>query len=171
MLPVALNVPVTLAPVVVATNVLVPLGAKLTLPLAPVMILNAPVSTILPLVSKLPPVMLPVAFNVPAMFAPVVVNTATLATPPTLMFALPSGVCMSKDVVPFCTRSPRMLPDKLAFPVTLRLPVIAIPLLDITATVAPATLASMLPPLANTCTWLVPLEILVASRPTNPFVA
>ena len=61
MLPVALSVPVMLAPVVVVTSTLVPLGAKLTLPLAPVMIDNAPVSTILPVTFKFPPLTLPVA--------------------------------------------------------------------------------------------------------------
>jgi hypothetical protein len=59
-LPVAVSVPVTFAPVVVATMTLVPLGAKLTFPLAAVIIDIAPVSTMFPVMFKLVAPMLPV---------------------------------------------------------------------------------------------------------------
>ena len=60
MLPVTSKLPVTLAPLVVAAKVMVPLGASYILPAAPVMIDSAPVSTILPVKFKLPAPTLPV---------------------------------------------------------------------------------------------------------------
>ena len=103
-LPVALSVPAILAPVVVATNTLVPLGAKLMLPLAPVIIVNAPVSTRLPLVNKLPPVTLPVTLKLPNVptevmlvcaavdNVPVNVVATTVAAPKLPTLALPLAV-------------------------------------------------------------------------------
>jgi hypothetical protein len=77
MLPVAVSVPVTFAPVVVAVTTFVPFGAKLTLPLAADIIDIGPtVSTILPPVKILPPDTLPVATTCPAV---VKLPPATLA--------------------------------------------------------------------------------------------
>ena len=58
-LPVVLNVPVTLAPVVVATSVVTPLGARLILPDAAVINTRGPVSVMLPVRTKLPTLELP----------------------------------------------------------------------------------------------------------------
>ena len=81
-LPDTLAVPVISTPVVEATNTLEALGAKAIAPDAPVIRLNAPVSTMLPVTFKLPPLILPVALINPAvlMFAPVTLPLA-LATP------------------------------------------------------------------------------------------
>ena len=129
-LPVALSVPVMLAPVVVTTNTLVPLGAKLILPLEPVIIDNAFVSTMLPLVNKLPPVMLPVAETCPAVvklppvifpvadsnpvtYSPVVANTATLLVPPTPTAMLPPELTtVTFDVPLLMLATLVMTPDK-----------------------------------------------------------
>ena len=59
MFPTALNAPD-------AVTIPVPFGANAILPLLPVIIVKAPVSTILPAIFKLPPVMLPVALTCPA---------------------------------------------------------------------------------------------------------
>ena len=56
-------------PVVVAINTLVLLGASVMLPTAPVMMVNAPVSTMLPVRFTLPLVVLPVAVIFPATFS------------------------------------------------------------------------------------------------------
>ena len=76
-LPVALSVPVMLAPVVVTTNTLVPLGARLTLPEAAVINDKGPVSTMLPVTVKLSLDTLPVTLTL----APVI-------TPPTVLAAV-----------------------------------------------------------------------------------
>ena len=67
---------------------------------------------------------------------------------------------MSIVVVPFWIRSPRMLPLSVAFPVTVKSPLICTPVEYIVATVVPATLARMFPPLATTDMLLVPFVIL-----------
>ena len=90
-IPVTLNVPKTLAPVLVTTNEVLPEDVILTLPL-----LLGILTLLLPLArgpNILPAVKLPVMFAVPVMFAPVpVITNVVLPTAVRLMFPLADGI-------------------------------------------------------------------------------
>ena len=109
----------------------------------------------------LPPVTVPFALTVPVTFTPAVVNTATLLVPPIVMLALPLADWISKLVVPFWIRSPRMLPCRVALPLTVKLPWISTSPGLMVITVVPATLPRMLPPLETIAIFDVPLVIAV----------
>ena len=131
-LPDTPNVPVTLAPVVVAVILVVPATPKVTFPPAAVtttfdvpfcsrpllIVVMLPVVAISVAVPKLPVFALPVAFNVPVMFAPVAVITTTFAVPAISKLMLPLAAGILTSLVPFAR-----LPMKLAavtLPVTAR---------------------------------------------------
>ena len=129
-LPDTPNVPVTLAPSVVAVILVVPATPKVTFPPAavtttfdvPFCIRPLLIVVILPVVAtsvavpKLPAFALPVTFSVPVMFAPVPVTTSMFALPATSKLILPFAAGILTSEFPFA-RLPTKLPA-VTLPVT-----------------------------------------------------
>jgi hypothetical protein len=88
------------------------------------LVLMFPTAVIIPFDATFPADTLPVNPIDPANVVPVEDTTTTLLTPPTVMAILPLGTGISIDVVPLNILSPAMLPVKLAFPLTLKSPLI-----------------------------------------------
>ena len=78
---------------------------------------------------------------------------------------------MSMLVVPFCTRSPKMLPLSVALPDTVKLPTMSTRPGLIVITVVPPMFARMLPPDAITARLDVPLAMVVVSTEAASIVA
>ena len=136
--PVTPSVPVTLAPAVVATKVVVPLGANAIFPEEPVISVNAPVSTMLPVTFKLPPEILPVTVNDVSVPTLVILGCAAVDSVPAMLVPdrlppvmLPEAVIEVKVALV----APRL--PTLALPVAFNVPVILAPVVVVTRTVVP----------------------------------
>ena len=96
----------------------VPFGASAMFPLLPVIILNAPVSTILPVTFKLPPETLPVALiKPPVTRLPPVTLPVALTAPP--VWTLPPVILPVVDAVPVVTVPVLLTSNTLAVPAEL----------------------------------------------------
>ena len=164
-LPVAMTLPVTLAPVVVAAILAVVSTVRVILPPLVRVMLEVPllIRGMLALVVKipraapmLPTLALPDAFNVPATLTPVAVTTTTLAVPIAEILTLPLAAGMFTFELPFAC-GPIKLPT-VALPVDRIVPAILMPVAVITTTFAvPATSKLMFPPAAGMLTSEFPL--------------
>ena len=171
LLPLTLNVPLTLAPVPETTNIFaLPPTLVVTLPLTPMIstllvpfailptvispAFNVPVTERfpkvvlppalnVPAVVKFPPVIVPLALNVPDKFALDELTMNTFGTPATLVVTLPLIPIISTLLVPFAIEETVISPAS-NVPVTVRFLAVSVPLDAIYVRLASPSIAPLL---------------------------